>query len=353
MKNDAKQNPDLERKTTSTQSMCQPRAFTLIELLVVIAVISILIALLLPAVQQAREAARRAQCSSNLKQLGIALHNYHDTHRCFPPGFVAEQHYQGASERNQFGWGTFLLPFIEQSSLFESLDPNTFIWDDNGDLTQAIETNQDIAETILPLFLCPSDPTPPRIDRTCGATSGPQLGRSNYAGVEGTDRMQLPCWTTLPETLTAFFHPPEPIHPQPVLCEGSNGLFHLNSRKSFRDVTDGTSQTFAVGEVSGILNPTRCICCPDSSLGGVVWAGVYQSFRAEHVLGITNQELNDQDGDGFSPGFSSAHNGGVQFLFVDGHVSFISENINNILTSPGGIYQWLSTISQGEVIGEF
>jgi len=152
--------------------------FTLVELLVVIAIIAVLIALLLPAVQNAREAANRAQCQNNLKQLGLGLQNYHEIHRCFPPAYAASGFNSGP------GWGTFLLPFIEQEALALQVPPGVPFW--GG--AQAVSTGLDGGQTPLSIFRCPSD-TGPMLNpyqgnfavsnyrATCGAsgTSGESL----------------------------------------------------------------------------------------------------------------------------------------------------------------------------------
>ncbi|MEQ9070724.1 MAG: DUF1559 domain-containing protein, partial [Gimesia chilikensis] len=124
----------------------RPRGFTLIELLVVIAIIAILIALLLPAVQQAREAARRTSCKNNLKQLGLGLHNYHDTHGCYPPGYI----YRPGASGNQlgFGWVAMILPMIDQANLYNEFNFNLPIFD---------AANLTAREKQIPGLLCPSD----------------------------------------------------------------------------------------------------------------------------------------------------------------------------------------------------
>lgn len=139
------------------------RGFTLIELLVVIAIIAILIALLLPAVQQAREAARRSQCRNNLKQIGLALHNYHDNYNAFPPGALAMNVTTGVAYKlgdaepsrsnvgGGWGWSTFILPFIDQAPLYSSLNPNG----NNFPLNPTALTR-----TILPVYICPSEASP-------------------------------------------------------------------------------------------------------------------------------------------------------------------------------------------------
>lgn len=325
------------------------RGFTLIELLVVITVIGVLVALLLPAVQQAREAARRLQCRNHLKQIGLALHNYHDAHNSLPPGFIAQQVYFGASQLNQFGWASMILPALDQAALYQKLNPSKFIWDDTGDTPGVMDTNQDIGETALAVFRCPSDVGPAQVDRTCAASPGPVQATSNYAAVEGITAMVLPCWNSgasSPPPIQASWHPmPEP-------CQVPTGPFYLNSRTRLDDVKDGTSQTIGVGEVSTRLRTQRCICCPDAPYGGTSWAGIFWAFRSEMVLATTGQEFFDETGDGWSLGFSSEHTQGAHFLYLDGSVRFISRSIENKKDPPYGVFQHLSTINGGESSGE-
>src|SRR4051812_18590026 len=160
------------------------RAFTLIELLVVIAIIAILIALLLPAVQQAREAARRTQCRNNLKQIGLALHNYHDAANTIPPGYIGTQAVPNVTGQSlNYGWATFILPFMDQSPLYNTIGsgfsgPNAVTF-----ASSTISASSAAYQTVLPAFRCPSD--------TGAATATLNLyvcktfGRSNYAGCAG------------------------------------------------------------------------------------------------------------------------------------------------------------------------
>src|SRR5579862_4502228 len=200
--------------------------FTLIELLVVIAIIAVLVALLLPAVQQAREAARRSQCKNNLKQLGLALHNYHDTANTLPPGWIGN----AASSGNCWGWGAMILPNLDQTVLYNALS-STAVGPKTGFGAVMMSFPAVSAlQTPLPVFRCPSDggkslvgPFP--INNTVGGTTQ-FIGRTNYVGVVGSNIN----WSVVPTTSNA------------------NGAFSQNSLRNFRDFTDGLSCTFLVGE---------------------------------------------------------------------------------------------------------
>ena len=229
-----------------------PFGFTLIELLVVIAIIAILIALLLPAVQQAREAARRSQCKNNLKQLGLALHNYHDIHRVFPSGVVdsnpaTSSPGDAANNSNGLAWGTMILPMIDQAPLFNQIGTQTGgftrSWQDaNGDgtLGDAIAA----AKTILPAFICPSDPM--------GGlnTDKGSFGKSNYLGNAGRGAVQT--------TSTG------------AAAGAKNGMFFENSKRRFRDITDGTSNTFFITERTTKNDASGVQRCGGTTCG---WSG--------------------------------------------------------------------------------
>ena len=308
-----------------SRSVAARRGFTLIELLVVIAIIAILIALLLPAVQQAREAARRSTCKNNLKQIGLALHNYHDTHGVFPPGWIGAD----AAGRpwvdggNGFGWAAMTLPFMEQSPLYNQFQFSKPILDTTG-----TPNNMALLATLLPSYQCPSDPKPDtwQIEPEGGGTPLATLATTNYVGLFG---VRQPNGEDLDECEGK---------PPGFQCRGDGLLFH-NSKIGLRDVTDGTSQTIMVGERASRVIPANEPFY--STWSGVVPGGEEATARilgaADHTpnLGIHAED------------FSSPHTGGAQFILADGHVTFISENIDI------GVFESLGTRAGGEVTGAF
>jgi prepilin-type processing-associated H-X9-DG protein len=257
-------------------------AFTLIDLLVSIAIIAILIALLLPAIQQAREAASRTSCSNNLKQIGTAIHNYHGAHNQFPPAWVAPGKQPG------WGWPTFLLPYVEQDALYELINPDVNPFGPPGGFTTAAQIPGGRSQVPLHVYRCPSDTGPPL---------NPERGNhglSNYRGVRG------------PYTSYDFFEDYD-----------WGGIFLQNGKLRFSDVTDGTSNTLAVGEViyEGDSGKTACIWAGmrGTDATGETWPSDVTWFidaDAEQVNGPSEWA------------FSSRHPGGVLFVFVDGSVRF-------------------------------
>ena len=290
------------------------RGFTLIELLVSIAIIAVLIALLLPAVQQAREAARRTQCRNNMKQIGLALHNYHDQFNALPPGWIGITN--GGPDiygMNGWGWGARILPQIDQSNLYNQLNFNA-----------KMESAANASQRILPLavFRCPSDVAPGTVwtIQDGGGTDLASLAVANYVGVFGTSDID-DCLTT-------------PNSP----CAGE-GAFFQNSRIQFRDFTDGLSGTITVGE-----HKTR----RDSGFNWTsTWAGVVANGddAIVRILGTCDHTPNHPAN--HIDDFSSHHVGGAFFVLGDGSVRFINTNIDL------GVYQHLATRSAGDIVGEF
>ncbi len=292
------------------------RGFTLIELLVVIAIIAILIALLLPAVQQAREAARRTQTRSHLKQIGIALHGYHEKVGSLPPGWIGVTNGQPDVEgANGWGWGAMILPELDQASLYNRLDFR---------VTPAAAGNAIARQTMLTVFRSPSDPS--QDQWAIESETNPQtvlatLPTANFIGNFGTEELE-DC-----EGLALG-----------LACQ-SDGVFFHNSRVRFRDITDGTSNTFLVGQ-----RRTNTLATPEwhSTWVGVI-AGGEEAFA--RILGVADHNPNSPQS--HLDDFSSNHTGGVHFLMGDGRVVFISENIHF------RTYQALATRANNEVLGDF
>ncbi|MBD3672959.1 MAG: DUF1559 domain-containing protein [Planctomycetaceae bacterium] len=304
------------------------RGFTLIELLVVIAIIAVLVALLLPAVQQAREAARRSSCKNNLKQIGLALHNYHDTHGSFPSGWIGVDTQMSPNRADVEGisgasWQLMILPFMDQSPLYNQLDFSSFISQEPGPNANAI-----LYTTTITGFRCPSDTGPERWN--IGEEGSPStivqadLPTANYPGVFGTTEL----------------HDCEDVG-YGNNCWG-NGVFSHNSAIAMRDLTDGTSNTFLVGERASRFDVPAGEPAHLSTWVGVIPEGEEAFAR---ILGGTDHPPNDPSG--HLEDFSSYHEGGAQFVFGDGRVRFISENIDE------GVYRGLATRQGGEVPGNY
>ena len=316
------------------------RGFTLIELLVVIAIIAILIALLLPAVQQAREAARRSQCRNNLKQIGLALHNYHDNFTVFPPGNALSSlsatapytvNLTTANRAAGYGWAAFILPYLDQAPLYNQLNVSGL------ELVRLMQqaSLRPLAQTSLSVYLCPSDTAPALNDQrafTNAIFGDTSVATSNYVGVHGTRWSHADNWV---------LNGTDPF-----------GVFWPASRVGIRDITDGTSNTFMVGErnwdnLSAIWVGTR-------NYTGNGDVGLRQ------VVGITNWKIN-LPGTNAPRAFHSNHVGGAHFVFADGRVQFISDaihfdNTQGISGDPKsllGTYQRLGMRNDGNVLGEY
>ncbi len=285
-----------------TTELRKSQGFTLIELLVVIAIIAVLTALILPAVQQAREAARRTQCKNNLKQLGLALHNYHDRHRTLPPGCVSLYDSNGNDTGPGWGWLSFLLPDMEQSAAWRQINFHTSI---------EAQDNAAVRTQSFPLFHCPSDDVrqfwPARkYDIVTGRPLNVicDVGSSDYVGMYGISEPGV----------------------------DGEGVFFRNSRVSFRDITDGLSHTILVGERSHRLGEaTWTGSVTGALLAGDPSDGIGQMVP-EHGSGMTLGHVGERRGPGDPRSdanqFFSRHSGnGVQFLFADGHVSFLTPSI--------------------------
>lgn len=278
--------------------------FTLVELLVVIAIIGILVALLLPAVQAAREAARRMSCGNNLKQIGLAFHNYHDTYKTFPPSYLEGNGWQ----ETKWGWGAMILPFMEQQPLFDNLTSNR-------NATQALRPgNQAEQQVHLGVYRCPSDAGLPR-------------GRMNGRFSNGA-----PSNYVVSESVAAY-----------NWNHATNPYSH-----SMADIIDGTANTMLVGERDhfqgcGAVWVGRT-CCSTSSVG---FRSVYKPNLIDYHAALKAANVNPNpahtDGhwwDGNTIGgfnydctryaLQSQHPGGLQVVMCDGSVQFIAETIDAV-----------------------
>ncbi len=290
-------------------------AFTLIELLVVIAIIAILIGLLLPAVQKVRDAAARAQCQNNLKQIGLALHNYHDRMKRFPPGYTdrnPDPNSDASLDQGPgWGWAAFILPDLEQTPVFNRIN-----------FSQNVGASA-ICRTILPVFLCPADqelPTFPVYNTAVVVAHG------NYTAVNGVKE-------------TSFY-------------PGNNtGPFLRNTALRTADITDGLSNTLFVGERnSGHSRTTWTGAVP----GGLVTADQSPDpiGNAEYapalVLGHGSRTHLPNDPQLWDADvFYSTHTGGANFVFGDGSVRMIYGSIDGI------VYENLLSRNDGNPLGDF
>lgn len=312
------------------------RGFTLIELLVVIAIIAVLIALLLPAVQQAREAARRSQCQNNLKQLGLAMHNYHDTHGRFPIRGVAGGVGMAQDVNGNWGWAAMILPMLEQSALFNQLQvgfgntvprSSTNMTSTNDFRTATAGTREALLATTFPFYLCPS-------------SSGERNNKySCYLG-------------------TLMYGMNAKITPVPNTALALRGM-------TFADIKDGTSNTLLIAEKSLMDGPFGAI--------GTHWAASRICTTSTNIVAAQNKMNTPFDGTWNSTNncytennggalvtravVASPHTGGAYFLLCDGSVRFVSENISANPTpgvdSGNFVMQNIFNVDDGNPLGEF
>ena len=294
------------------------RGFTLIELLVVLAILGVLLALLLPAVQQARETARRSVCASKLHQLGVALHHYHDLHSRFPPGYVSDFDGTGADTGAGWGWAALTLPFLEEGTLHSTIRFEAEI---------AAPENATVRLRKVSSLVCPSEPrdqtwTASRRDLATGANLGAvcDVAFASYVGVFGIREPGV----------------------------DGDGIFFRDSSIALRDIVDGSAKTIMVGE-------------REHRWGDATWVGSVTGSSFFPPLGSPAPPIvgdpacmvlgHTFEGAPNAPGieansFSSAHDAGANFAFADGHVGFLSSAMDRL------VFRWLSTRAGNETLGD-
>jgi prepilin-type N-terminal cleavage/methylation domain-containing protein/prepilin-type processing-associated H-X9-DG protein len=348
------------------------RGFTLIELLVVIAIIAVLVGLLLPAVQKVREAANRMKCQNNLKQMGVAMHNYHDVLAMIPPAYsFLTSDWEHDADSIAF---INLLPFLEQDNTFKKWNFTINWW---------TGSNLAICQTPVKTYLCPSNTVNSNLDLSAssfmntlyayGFPAGYNVGHSDYALCRGANGSLVTNWTLVPKSVRGVFNIQVVGYPQVVI--------------KLTDITDGTSNTIAIGDsVSGsnqfvaravpgntaILSPGgQQIPLVQSWCAGVLnttkqWYGSAIAVTAQsgQIVGTErNEPINrspgtpivytpdttglNASGSDYLPGFRSLHTGGCNFVFCDGSVRFVSQTI-----TPA-TYRAISTYAGGEVLGDY
>lgn len=317
---DPKEQIDMNSKRIQLK-MRNDKGFTLVELLVVIAIIGILVGLLLPAVQQAREAARRIQCTNQVKQIGLALHNYHDTHRCFPPGgIVAEKVTRGLGDTwcnsgaatQGAPWTVLILPFMEQGARYDQYDFNLPLSASYTSQVPSSSPNRPLWYDANANYQCPSDPS-----------SGADVNNLSYFGVQGGgSSSEVNCFGG---NSNVFF---------------VNGVMYANSNSKFRDITDGTTNTFLVGESkyhlteAGTTSTFYFSWASSIRLGSgatmphpATLAGTYEPINSRIPTGSKPVGSTDSR-NGYSRLFGSFHPGGCNMLMGDASVNFMSETMD-------------------------
>jgi len=340
------------------------RGFTLIELLVVIAIIAVLIALLLPAVQAAREAARRAQCVNNMKQLGLAVHNYHQIAESFPANLYLHPNYSSASYSwNNSSWLVFLLPLMEQQPLYNAVN-FSIMWgpnrQGNWNAMYVGQQNMTVRQTILNTLLCPSDPSAP-LDMSNAdeiGTNTPAAGTS-YVGNLGDNCLQCSGLVSGQPVVALcaaqgyvcrgnqLGDPTTNTAGVPGTPTGSGIFWRQCGGVRIAEITDGTSNTFLAGEQIMKVTNWNAWVEANQSIGSTALPLNYVApgVAITGTGSIVKSNGKSDQGNWFHwYSFRSQHPGGGNFAMCDGSVKFIKTTINM------ATYQALSTRNMGEVI---
>ncbi len=316
--------------------------FTLVELLVVIAIIGVLVALLLPAVQAAREAARRMQCSNNLKQMGLAFHNYHDANKKLPPSQDYGTLGRSPGTRPGWAWSAFIMPYLEGTAAFDQIDFDELLSNKN---------HPELLANPVAFAICPSDEVEPVRTHFPGPTAIPLQASSSYVVSAGPFNMSDDPYRGYPDRM--------------------RGCFFVNTPVEFREITDGLSNTIFAGELKYI--PSLTISSSKRDWNGF-WYGRHDGRNSKgtayFILSLNRTAEVRMNAPGSAEtvlrkGFHGSHPGGVQFLFGDGAVRYVSESVNHSATAywPPSIleekmqemstYQQLHGRNDGTVIGDY
>lgn len=347
--------PTPQGQLDASLSRKKRRGFTAIEFTTSIAIIFLVLILMIPAVFRARNSARSAQCQNILKQLSLALHNYHDAHQTFPPGYISIMGVRDLQLENEWGWGAFLLPYLEQAPLSQQINFSTSVLNYQFDalgnrlLTPVVHPgNSAIAATFLNSFGCPADQKETLARNAPGIPTRINYAPTTYSGVTGIEWESLPCATL------GKLSPNGELEVTGVPCSPAEGVFFLNSHVRIVDLRDGLSQTMFLGETSSRfdtpqLPPNAPVLDKNQRWGGSFWAGVSTPLAQDQVLTATIEGVNSPDENGFSSGLNSFHHGGVHVALADGSVRFLSENIDSSDTAPYGVLQHLSTTHAADI----
>ncbi|MBP86770.1 MAG: hypothetical protein CMJ64_08645 [Planctomycetaceae bacterium] len=338
------------------------RGFTLVELLVVIAIIGILVALLLPAVQAAREAARRMSCSNQLKQLALSLHNYHDTYKSFPPGYL--NHLPDVAADGFWSWGAFSQRFIEGGNQTNVLDIGTHAIANTGGFGAGTAApnaaaNLAILQESVPVHRCPSDNGRELNNDRRFATGPTSTVRSNYVAANGAFEIQV--FPSTPRADKGLFGANEAFAFRDMMIDGSSNVIAIGERRTQVKLVNG--QIFVVGAAlvygrrgdGAASNPDELADVLGSGLDGINGSGEPGTPSSVAPIGFTTRT-----------GFSSQHPGGAQFALGDGSVRFVAETIDhsptvfNATGGPGGgptvpnsTFERLLAVGDGDPVSDY